>query len=448
MFSKSLLIASVLSTCVLYCATTTITSGNYGPVRPGEEDGRFPPKAAKGESAALDPECRPELKDRSAAVSGKPTDEGQKESGKVAVIPGAGGSDPAGRTDKGSPADVKNDVKVVVEKDPAQNPTTDPANHRDSKAAADMKPKARDDSYFVVARDGGKESVYDRKAEDAPPGEGKAEKGDEKPSDPGGKFFSETDRDDFDQKGTASWYGRDFDGRPTASGEKFDSRKLTAAHRSLPLGTIILVRNMENKKEVVLRINDRGPFVKGRVLDISEYGSERLGYKEKGLATVGIRVVRPGDAKSRGAGATKGYYDLNKEEATKGGVETKKGQEETGSETAGGREKAREIGDAEKGTGVDPRDAPVPEKKIREVKREYRGEETVSGYSVQVGVFEKEFNALSAAETLRHLNVPLRVVKRGSLFVVKAGSFSTKEAAEPLKDKLAATGRRVFVTGP
>src|SRR5690606_27849342 len=110
----------------------------------------------------------------------------------------------------------------------------------------------------------------------------------------------------FGQTGTASWYGRDFDGRKTASGEVFNSRKLTAAHRGLPLGTIILVRNLENDREVILRVNDRGPFVKGRVLDVSEYGAERLGFKERGLTTVGIKIMRPGDVRRRGPGATRG----------------------------------------------------------------------------------------------------------------------------------------------
>ena len=439
-FLGRLLVVGVFAASLFSCATTTINSGHgFLPDGSAGEGGRAGSGSKKANTnAALERDCRPETKESKAAAAedGRSGDGTTKGPANVGIVPTARGTETASHTEAPQPGDVRNDVKVVVEKDPNARSSIEPTERRDTKEVAETKPKGREDSYFVVARDGGKGSVYDRKAEEPPPGEGKTESKtegrEEKPADSqdrsGEKFFTDTDKDDYDQKGTASWYGRDFDGRPTASGEKFDSRKLTAAHRTLPLGTIVLVRNMENKKEVILRINDRGPFVKGRVLDISEYGSERLGYKERGLTTVGIRVIRPGEVKSRGAGATKAYYDLDKEESSRRGT----------AENGNGNR-------MEPTTGAE---TPLPQKKIREVKREYRGEETISGYSVQLGVFEKEFNALAAIETLRYLNVPLRVVKRGSLFVVKAGSFSTKESAETLREKLAATGRRVFVTGP
>ena len=120
----------------------------------------------------------------------------------------------------------------------------------------------------------------------------------------------------FDELGLASWYGRDFDGKPTASGEIFDSRKLTGAHKKIPLGSIVLVRNMENDKEVFLKINDRGPFIDGRILDVSEYGAEVLGYKEEGLTQVGIRIVRKGEKadRSEGKGATADYFNAEHKE--------------------------------------------------------------------------------------------------------------------------------------
>ena len=99
-------------------------------------------------------------------------------------------------------------------------------------------------------------------------------------------------------EGLASWYGgKDgFEGKPTASGEIFDGAKMTAAHRTLPLGTWVDVVNTENEKSARVRINDRGPFVKGRILDLSHAAAVILGVVGPGIAPVKITVVEPGPA--------------------------------------------------------------------------------------------------------------------------------------------------------
>ncbi len=93
--------------------------------------------------------------------------------------------------------------------------------------------------------------------------------------------------------GVASWYGEQFQGSPTASGEAFDMNALTAAHRNLPLGTEIRVTNLRNHRSLVLRVNDRGPFVPGRMLDVSRAAASRLGFAARGLAPIHIDVVKP-----------------------------------------------------------------------------------------------------------------------------------------------------------
>jgi rare lipoprotein A len=93
------------------------------------------------------------------------------------------------------------------------------------------------------------------------------------------------------QHGKISWYGRDFAGRRTASGERFDPRAMTMAHRSLPLGTIVLVVNDDNGRSVALRVNDRGPFRPGRVADVSRAASRELGFQQSGLADATLRVL-------------------------------------------------------------------------------------------------------------------------------------------------------------
>jgi rare lipoprotein A (peptidoglycan hydrolase) len=98
----------------------------------------------------------------------------------------------------------------------------------------------------------------------------------------------------YSQDGLASWYGPGFHGRRTASGETYDMHALTAAHSTLPMNTIVRVTNLKNKKDVVVRINDRGPFVGDRVLDLSLAAARTLGMVRPGTAPVRISVVGSG----------------------------------------------------------------------------------------------------------------------------------------------------------
>ena len=95
--------------------------------------------------------------------------------------------------------------------------------------------------------------------------------------------------------GIASWYGEHWQGRKTASGARFDIAKLTAAHRSLPLNTIVRVTNLSNGRSVEVLVNDRGPYVGRRVLDLSEAAAKRLDMIKKGLAPVRIETILPQD---------------------------------------------------------------------------------------------------------------------------------------------------------
>ena len=95
--------------------------------------------------------------------------------------------------------------------------------------------------------------------------------------------------------GTSSWYGEDFHGKKTANGEIFNMYELTAAHKTLPLGTTVRVTNLSNNRSVVVRINDRGPYVEGRILDLSYGAAEKLDFHTKGTAKVHIQVIKFGD---------------------------------------------------------------------------------------------------------------------------------------------------------
>ena len=101
------------------------------------------------------------------------------------------------------------------------------------------------------------------------------------------------------QIGTASWYGDYFQGKPTASGEPYEMYDMTAAHLTLPLGSFVRVTNLRNGRAVVVRVNDRGPIVPGRIIDLSYSAAEALQFRSKGLQRVRLDVVKPSQANAK-----------------------------------------------------------------------------------------------------------------------------------------------------
>lgn len=94
-----------------------------------------------------------------------------------------------------------------------------------------------------------------------------------------------------EETGKASWYGKQFLGRKTASGERFVKDKLTAAHKTLPLGSIVKITNTTTNEEVIVRINDRGPFTKGRIIDLSPAAAKQVSVMSKGVAHIKLQVL-------------------------------------------------------------------------------------------------------------------------------------------------------------
>ncbi len=112
----------------------------------------------------------------------------------------------------------------------------------------------------------------------------------------GGRWYVPRFDPHYEEVGLASWYGREFQGRRTANGEIFDPRRLTAAHPTLPLPSLVEVTNLENGRRIRVRVNDRGPFVPGRVIDLSEAAAVALGFRERGLARVRVRFLALAEA--------------------------------------------------------------------------------------------------------------------------------------------------------
>ncbi len=107
----------------------------------------------------------------------------------------------------------------------------------------------------------------------------------------GDKYYPLQTGEGYDETGMASWYGPGFHGKKTANGERYNQNALTAAHKLLPLGTVVKVTNLENDKSVVLRVNDRGPFKYDRIIDVSRRAAHKLDMHEQGTAKVRVEAL-------------------------------------------------------------------------------------------------------------------------------------------------------------
>lgn len=125
----------------------------------------------------------------------------------------------------------------------------------------------------------------------APPAQGEYKVG--QPYQVGGVWYVPREQPNYDQTGVASWYGEQFHMKATANGEMFDMATVSAAHTTLPLPSMVEVTNLDNGRRLIVRVNDRGPFVGDRIIDLSREAARQLGYETKGLARVRVRYVGP-----------------------------------------------------------------------------------------------------------------------------------------------------------
>ena len=192
------------------------------------------------------------------------------------------------------------------------------------------------------------------------------------------RYYPLPDSEGFRQSGKASWYGAKFHGRPTSSGEIYDMYKVSAAHKTLPLGTHVKVLNLSNNRKIIVRINDRGPFVKGRIIDLSYAGAKEIGLVGPGVAEVEIVAL---------------------------------GKEVGELKTSGGIKPVVEISDLQRGV-----------------------------FAVQVGAFKDRNNALRLAERLKvifdYVDVTVYDEGRGPIHRVRVSKSDTLTKAGEVERKL------------
>jgi len=125
------------------------------------------------------------------------------------------------------------------------------------------------------------------------------------------KYYPIPSAEGYDEQGIASWYGPGFHGRRTSNGEIYDMHSKTAAHKTLPMNTMLLVKNLENGRQTVVRVNDRGPFVQGRIIDLSLTAAKSIGIAEKGIARVQVTALGEEVDNTAGKEPTLIYDDLS-----------------------------------------------------------------------------------------------------------------------------------------
>jgi rare lipoprotein A len=201
------------------------------------------------------------------------------------------------------------------------------------------------------------------------------------------------------QTGKASFYADKFEGVYTASGEKYKHNKLTGAHKTLPFGTKVRVTNLENNQSVEVVINDRGPYVEGRVIDVSKEAAEQLGFINKGLADVKLEVIDPGDGKSKEQPMrTIDQVTVEEKEFYEFGV-----------------------------SRLQPK-----------------------GYGVQIGTYQELVNLMRLAENLKNsyqkqVRVQVKIINGVKYYGLILGQFSSRDKAEDFREELRNKFPDVFI---
>jgi rare lipoprotein A len=267
--------------------------------------------------------------------------------------------------------------------------------------------------------------------------------------------------------GIASWYGEEFAGRTTANGEIFDPQSLTAAHRSLPFGTILEVVNPKTRKSVLVRVNDRGPYIANRIIDLSYAAAEKIGLAEVGVGDVDIKVMKLGNGEREAPAA----FDVTIAEAPavapvaapkpvpvseapavafplpkvteepivvdKVSVETQRGEVVTRKQVAEGGRAIEEVPTGER------RPAPLSAPRTSPAATAPRGAHEKQ-FIVQVGAFAVEENATLLRQKLESIGQRAWIDHDG-LFRVRLGPFKTRDLAVETRTSLEASGLSAII---
>lgn len=248
------------------------------------------------------------------------------------------------------------------------------------------------------------------------------------PYEANGRWYVPTPEPGYEQTGTASWYGPQFHGQRTASGEIFDETALTAAHPTLPIPSLVQVTNLENGREVIVRVNDRGPFVGERLIDLSRGAAQVLGFESAGRARVHVRYLGPAPRRVNADGSPAPATQSAPPAAAPAAVEEEGPRSLLPPSSV--QPETQLAGGPVENQAPPAYAAPTPA--------------PGGGYYVQVGAFSDLANAhrvRDAVEAAGPVSVDVRRSASGAeLFRVRIGPWNSVEEAEGARRRLAAMG--------
>ena len=242
-----------------------------------------------------------------------------------------------------------------------------------------------------------------------------------------GRWFTPHEQPGYDKKGQASWYGEAFHKRKTSNGEWFDMNTMTAAHATLPLPSYAKVTNLENGKSVIVRINDRGPFVDTRILDVSKMAADRLGYRQKGIAKVRLQLIGPAPLNDNGARHVMAMNDALENGASFTQLADLSQSNASNVQVATARpNKRKQIENVQQVEYVAP-----------------QTEQSNAGYVVRVAVFHSLDHAQTAYQELSGFG-PAEIIKavgaNGPLYRVQMGPFDNEQDSQSALQTAIASG--------
>ena len=273
----------------------------------------------------------------------------------------------------------------------------------------------------------------------------------------GQDFAPMTERKPYKKQGVASWYGQRFHGKPTSTGETYDMYQMTAAHPTLPLPSYARVTRLDNGRSVVVRVNDRGPFLRGRLIDLSYLAASKLGYVGKGHAEVEVELLNPADAgKGRTLTAQPAVKAVPGQARTLPAISLASAELDLPGDEGAPADKVLASAEAPRAderagvagsNGVDagpsaPMPAPAPAR---------RAAEGDSGWFLQLGVFRQLDNALRVQREQMARSTPsdppVELVQRGDQYRVLLGPYADEADARAVAADIGArTGHKPGVS--
>ncbi len=270
----------------------------------------------------------------------------------------------------------------------------------------------------------GKGSPYYQGSGPMPKGGGRYQVG--KPYQVAGRWFEPREQPNYDKAGIASWYGPQFHRRQTSNGEWFNMNDLTAAHATLPIPSYAKVTNLENGREVIVRINDRGPFVGTRIIDLSKRSAEVLAFRDKGKAEVRVQYIGPAPLNDNGSHLVAMNRELSR-----------------------GTSLPQMIARADGRAGGQYAEAPQVQARatqivaVQPLGQPFQTASTEGEYYVQVGTFADAGNAERTRESLAGVG-PVQVMplegSQGTVYRVRVGPIANAEQAGAALQQVVHTG--------